>query len=158
MFLSQPLDTSTGASPINVIESDLITGLRFIALNLDSYGLSSKSITVVTEAAVNEALFDIFFEFMDLSILQIPFENFFIHHQSFSNNMVFTDAPPAAVNALYEATDCSEFDCLKNASVEQLLSVDQSQFVLTSEWTRQIDRLFPLRTKLGFAGFENDLY
>ena len=123
--------------------------MRFVAFNLDAFGLAAESVHVVTEAAVNEALFDVFFEFMDLTILQIPFENFFIHHQSFSNVELFTDASPAAFNELYSATDCTNFDCLKLASVEQLLSVDQKQFGLTSEWSRQIDRLFSFRTKLG---------
>jgi len=137
--------------PVNVIESDLINGLRFISSNLDAFGISSDNIHVVTKGQVNEALFDIFFILKDLSIIQIPFENFFIHQQTFSNAMVMSDHSPEAWSALYAATGCSTFDCLKIAPTEELLNADQNLFKFTNEWHQQINRLFPFRAKYKFT-------
>ena len=135
-----------------MIESDLVNGMRFVANNLFAFGLTDfDSVTVITEAEVNEALFDIFFTMMDLSILQVPFVNFFVHHQSFSNTRVLTDASPEAFNAVYTATGCETFDCLRFASTDVLLRVDQSHFVFTNEMERQIDRLIQFRAKYQFT-------
>ena len=125
--------------------------MRFVALNLNAIGVEAEEVYVITEAGVNEALFDIFFTLMDLSVIQIPFVNFFIHHQSYTNSKVLPNAPTEAFDALYSVTGCDSFNCLKTASITQLLSVDQSQFVLTSQWERQIDRLFQFRAKYKFT-------
>ena len=127
--------------------------MRFISANLEAFDLTAENVHVVTPAGgVSEALFDLFFELLDLSILQIPFENFLVQQNPFSNLEIFENAPKAAVDELYGATGCESFECLKkDASAGELLSVDQKQFRLTSSWAKQIDRLFTFRAKYKFT-------
>ena len=145
-------DTKEGFPlPVNVIESDLLNALRFVSNNLDSFSIDAQNVHVVCQAGINEVLFDLFFILKDLSVVQIPFENFFVHHQSFSNELVMADHPPQVWNALEEATGCDSFECIKAANVEDLLKVDQTLFKFTNEWHQQINRLFPFRQKYKFT-------
>jgi len=78
--------------------------MRFIGNNLAEFGLAYENVHVITEGHVNEALFDMFFTVMDLSILQVPFVNYFVHHQSVRSEEVLMDTPWETFEKLFAAT------------------------------------------------------
>ena len=61
-----------------VIQSDLINSLRWIAQNLETFELYPENVMIFSSGHINELLFDLFIRFQDLSVLQIPFNIFFI--------------------------------------------------------------------------------
>ena len=61
-----------------VIQSDLINSLRWIAQNLETFELYPENVMIYSNGHINELLFDLFIRFQDISVLQIPFNIFFI--------------------------------------------------------------------------------
>ena len=61
-----------------VIQSDLINSLRWIAQNLETFELYPENVMIYSSGHINELLFDLFIRYKELSVLQIPFNIFFI--------------------------------------------------------------------------------
>ena len=98
--------------------------MRFVANNLAEFGLDSENVHVITEGHVNEVLMDTFLTVLDIGVFQIPFLNYFMHHQAVRAEEILMDAPESTFDAVFAATGCDTFECLRYVPTAQLLRRD----------------------------------